>query len=130
MGLFSELRRDVAEKGWRAVEKLAWGLLAFWAMLWLVFSVFAGAYELIDGGLLSALTHAILPVLIAVTLWTAWRWQVVGGSIAVFVSFVCILWYGFESWYVVLLLDVPPLVGGVLLATSWIKYNEELQLRT
>lgn len=130
MGVFAELRRNLAEKGWRPAEQLAWALLAFWAALWLVFSVVAGVYELINSGFLAAVPHGVLFVLIAAVLLTSWNWQVIGGGVAVLVSCMCILWYGFESWYLVLLLDVPPLVAGVLLSSWWIRYNEDLRLET
>ena len=130
MVIFANFMERVRSKHWRSAEWLAWGILALWAGVWLLFSVVAGVYTLISDGLLAAVPHGVLFVLIVAVLLTSWNWQVIGGAVAVLVGCMCMLWYGFDAWYLVLLRDLPPLFAGVLLSSWWIKYNEELRLQT
>ena len=128
MVAYADLRALLAAKSWRMPQMLAWALLALWAVVWVPFSLLAGVFEIGDLGVLALLMHLILPLLIVLVLWLCWKWPVIGASAAVLVSFALMLWYGFHSWIVAVLLDVPPLLAGILLAVAWLKYSEELRL--
>jgi hypothetical protein len=128
MVAFADLRAVLAAKSWHMSQWLAWALLALWAVVWIPFSLLAGLFEIGDLGVLALLMHLILPVLIVLVVWLCWKWPVIGAGTAVLASFVLMLWYGFGSWIVAVLLDFPPLLAGILLAVAWLRYSAELRV--
>jgi len=128
MAIFSASLDTILARHWRPSEWAAWLLLTIWAGVWIVFNIVAGIGEMVELGVTAVAGHAVVPLLIVIVLFLCWRWQMVGATAAVFVSFICILWYGFEHWYVVALLDAPPLLAGMLFAVTWVRYSEEPKL--
>lgn len=126
MGIVTTTIEALRARRWHAMEWLAWILLAFWSVLWLLYSLATAIATISEMGPLALVAPFVVAVLICALLFLCWRWQVIGAGIVVLASLVCILYAGFDNWLEVVLLDVPPLVAGVLLATAWIKYNENL----
>jgi hypothetical protein len=108
------------------VRWIARGILLAWAGWWIFFSIASGIAEMPDLGMMALLAHLMVPAEILITLYVAWRWELVGGILLLLE--VVFAWFFFDlhepkALFVALALALPAALAGVLLIACWFSWR-------
>ncbi len=103
----------------KALRVCAWGLFIAWAGFWLFFNIASGIGEIGELGAMGLIMHLIMPALILLAGYLAWRSELLGGLMLIGAVAVFTMWFGWPDWVLALILDAPALLAGILMLVVW-----------